>query len=101
MSEKEKIPAYYGKDWDAEERLFVERVAEEVIEGLSSEDREYMIANPEPYEYHFGLGTMIRNRYIYGKELNFPVLMADDLSHEVIKEILSILTGSSDQRGEE
>ena len=64
MCEKDKIPAYYGKDWHAEERLFVGRVAKEVIEGLSSEDRKYMIANPEPYEYHFGLGTMIRNRYI-------------------------------------
>lgn len=97
MSEKDKIPAYFDKDWDAEEKLFVEKVAKKVINGLSSEDKEYMIANPNPYEYHFSLGMMIRNKYIYGKELNFPVLMADNLSHEVIEKILSILKDSTNQ----
>lgn len=43
---------------------FVNRVAKEVLNGLSDKDQEYIYMNPNSVAHHFGLGLMIHNTYI-------------------------------------
>ena len=74
-----------------EKDKFVERVAKECIAEMKDEDRAYFIGNPDPYEFHFGYGMYIRNKYIHGKNLPFFYGMADDLSHEIIVKIIELV----------
>lgn len=71
---------------------FIKSVARDVIKGLSEKDIEYIKANPDPLQYHFSLGMYIRNKYIYGKELMFFIGHPDDLSGEIVEEIIKRLT---------
>ena len=43
---------------------FVNKVAKEVLNGLSDKDKEYIYMNPNSVAHHFGLGLMIRNKYM-------------------------------------
>ena len=78
-------------DWKAKQERFVEQTAKDILAGMSQDDKDYMILHPDPYEHHFGLGLFIRNKYIHGKELGFFYGDPDDLSHEIIQRLISLL----------
>ena len=76
---------------------FLEAIADQCLSELSKEDKQTLRNEPNPILYHFGLGTYIRNNFIYPqKEFNngsSPFLIpADDLSHKVIEIIIEKLT---------
>ena len=70
---------------------FVDRVARDCIAEMTEEEKVHFVGNPNPYEFHFGYGMYIRNKYIHGKNLGFFYGMADDLSHEIIVKIIEII----------
>ena len=70
---------------------FVNRVARECIADMTDEERIHFVGNPDPYEFHFGYGMYIRNKYIHGKNLGFFYGMADDLSHRIIVKIIELV----------
>ena len=70
-------------------KSFVDSVAQEVLAGLSEEDKEFIRNNPDPIGYHFSLGLYIRNKYIYE---GYPDCESpDDLSGEIIERIIALL----------
>ena len=71
-------------------------MAEEVFKGLSPEDKEYIFLHPDSAEYHFGLGLDIRNKYIYGKNLQFSYTNPDDLSAEITAKLASMIIDNYD-----
>ena len=71
---------------------FIRDVALDCLDNMSEKDKTYMKANPDPIEYHFSLGMDIRNKYIYGKDLLFFVGHPDDLSGDIVEEIIRRLT---------
>lgn len=70
---------------------FVDNTAKEIMDGLDAEEKKYMIANPNPVNYHFSLGLWIRNNYIHGKKLGIPIVEPDDASHDIIQRIIDFL----------
>lgn len=70
---------------------FVNRVAKEVLNGLSDKDQEYIYMNPNSVAHHFGLGLMIRNTYIYNDDVGFLFENPDDLSSRIISKIALII----------
>ena len=75
-------------DFDLEHEKFVNETASDAISKLSKEDKKALLDNPDPIYHHFGYGMYIRNRYIHNKELRFPVVFKDDLSSEIVEEII-------------
>ena len=59
---------------------FVNKVAKEVLNGLSDKDKEYIYMNPNSVAHHFGLGLMIRNKYIYNNDNEYVSDSPDNLS---------------------
>lgn len=92
-----------GKKIDKTSRKkFIKSVAKDVIKGLSEKDKEYMKENPDSYHYHFSLGLYIRNKYIHGKKL--PIAFwgdPDDLSGDILDEIIKRLTTDPNSSGKE
>ena len=76
---------------------FMEKTALKVLKKLSREDKDFILKNPEPYIHHFGLGLLIRNKYIHTKKLDFICLSPDDISSEIVEKIISLLKGENDQ----
>ena len=70
---------------------FIRAVAEDCINNMSDEDKEYIRKNPVSGEYHFGYALYIRNHYIHGKKLQFMHFDADTMSSNIMKCIFSIL----------
>ena len=77
--------------YEQNEEEFIEVISKRVAAELSQEDREYILAHPDPIDHHFGLGLYIRNSYIHGKKLGFPVLFADDLSGKIVERVIDLL----------
>lgn len=75
---------------------FVSRVAAEVFEGLSQEDKDYIFRHPDTAEHHFGLGLDIRNKYIYGEDLRFTCFDPDALSSEITAKLASMIIDNYD-----
>ena len=71
----------------------IEKVAKQVIETLSDEDKKYICEHPNPITYHFTLGLYIRNKYIYDNSEFEGYPMADDISNMIIEKIILELTG--------
>ena len=86
---------YIVGDRDKKYSVFVNRVADEVVAELDEKDKEYIRENPDSGKYHFGLGLYIRNEYIYGREQNFAIVFKepDDVSDDILKRIIFLLTG--------
>ena len=71
----------------------IEKVAKQVIETLSDEDKKYICEHPNPITYHFTLGMYIRNKYIYNNSEFDLFPMPDDISNMIIEKIIVELTG--------
>ena len=80
---------------------YLDSIVEEVCGSLSEEDREYMRKNPDPAEYHFGLGVDIRNEYIYQNpdmpDIAKSGMVADNVSEWVIEQIIDRLKKEAEQ----
>ena len=74
---------------------FIRDTTEKVIAELTQEDKEFLLAHPDPIEHHFGLGLYIRNQYIHGKDLGFIYAFADDLSGEIVERVIRVLQQES------
>lgn len=72
---------------------FVRDVALDCIDNMSLKDKESIIDDPCPIDYHFGYAMYIRNNYIHDRELpDWGFLVRpDDLSSEIMKCIISLL----------
>lgn len=70
---------------------FVNRVAKEVLNGLSDKDKEYIFMNPNSVAHHFGLGLTIRNAYIYNDDVGLLFENPDNLSSRIISKIASMI----------
>lgn len=88
---KEGNNMYDFENMDKLEEQFVEDSALDCIAHLSKKDKTFILEHPDPFEHHFGLGMYIRNKYIHGKELPFPIFMADDLSSTIVERIIKKL----------
>ncbi len=75
---------------------FIFSVGEDVYSKLTEEEKAYIYDHPDSTEHHFGLGLMIRNRYIHGKNLNFECSQADDLSSEITAYVASLVIDDYD-----
>ena len=80
---KEGIP-----DFEKEHDKFVADTVNDAISKLTDADKKELLEHPDPVDHHFGYGMYIRNHYIHGKELPFPVAFADDSSTEIVDEII-------------
>ncbi len=65
-------------------------IAIDCVRNMSEEDRDYVSKNTDPYEYHFGYGTGIRNKYIHCAKWH-RAFRPDSVSSEVLKRIFSII----------
>lgn len=71
---------------------FIEHTANDCLSKLSEDDKEHMKENPDPLQYHFGLGLFIRNNYIHGNSsIRFEVDSPDDLSSEIVDRMMVML----------
>ncbi|MBR5944331.1 MAG: hypothetical protein IKZ94_05220 [Lachnospiraceae bacterium] len=75
-------------DFEKEHEKFVDETVKDAVSKLTEADKKALLENPDPIEHHFGYGMYIRNHYIHGKDLSFPVTFADDLSAEIVEEII-------------
>ena len=75
---------------------FVDRIARVVLEELSEDDKRYIYDYPDSAEYHFGMAMGIRNRFIYGQEVDIDRYEPDDLSGEIMSRIASLLIENYD-----
>ncbi|WP_343186990.1 DUF6794 domain-containing protein [Anoxynatronum sibiricum] len=74
-------------------KVFIEHIAQDCLSQLNDDDKKHMKENPDPFQYHFGLGMFIRNNYIYGNNsIKFEFESPDDLSSEIIDRMLEILS---------
>ena len=77
---------------------FLEAIADQCLSELDEENKQAIRNEPDAIMLHFGLGSYIRNTYIYPqKAFNngvdpFPNLWTDDLSLNVTKIIIDKLT---------
>ena len=84
------------KNNDITREEFIESVANKCVSRLSEEERRLFMADPEPYNYHFGYGMYIRNHYIRNKGLPIWSFNADDLSHDIIEKIIEMVNSSAE-----
>ncbi len=78
-------------DFEKERESFVADTVKDAISKLTDTERKELLEHPDPIEHHFGYGMYIRNHYIHGKELKFPIFSADDLSEEIVEGIIKML----------
>ncbi len=80
------------KDLNAYEKYMAEyeKIADDVIGELSSEDIEEIRLNPRPAIQHFDLGHFIRNKYIHGSKLEFAS-DSDLISRRIVRMIVEKL----------
>jgi len=78
-----------------------QEIAQEVYSALSSADREYIagLSENELPKLHHGLGTAVRNQYLWGKTKpqNAIVFDTDDICAEIIKAIWEIAKSENRQ----
>ena len=77
---------------------FVNKVAKEVLNGLSDKDKEYIYMNPNSVAHHFGLGLMIRNKYIYNNDNEYVSDSPDNLSSIIVSKIASMIIENYDYK---
>lgn len=76
---------------------FISDIADDCIENLSEEDRQYLIEHPDAGSYHRTYGLSIRNKYIYSypgdlrEKLSLRRVNADSMSSEILTMIISKL----------
>ena len=75
-------------DFEKEHDKFVADTVNDAISKLTDADKKELLEHPYSVDHHFGYGMYIRNHYIHGKELPFLVAFADDLSAEIVEEII-------------
>lgn len=87
------IEDYYAKvkERNRKHDEFVDSVAKEVLGSLTDEEKAYIYDYPDSTTHHFGLGLMIRNKYIHGQDLDFEVGHPDNLSSEITSRISSLI----------
>lgn len=68
------------------ELMAVEEVADDVISQLDEQEIDEVRRHPSSTDMHFGLGSWIRNEYIYSGKMG-PVLIADSVSSEITEAI--------------
>ena len=75
------------------EEDFIDAVAHDCVKKLKKKDREYLIANPDPIDYHFSYGMYIRNNYIHGWDFSKTDFdpEPDELSGSILCRIFSLL----------
>ncbi len=72
---------------------FISYAAHDCLSQLSEDNKEHMKENPDPLQWHFGLGMFIRNNYIHGNgSIHFEADLPDDLSGEIVDRMLVILS---------
>lgn len=76
---------------------FISDIADDCIENLSGEDKQYLIEHPDAGSYHRTYGLSIRNKYIYSypgnlrEKLSLRRVNADSMSSEILTMIISKL----------
>ncbi len=78
----------FTKDFNELYLEFINETATDAVSKLTKKDRKALLDNPDPIDHHFGYGIYIRNHYIHNKELPFPAVSADNLSTEIVAEII-------------
>lgn len=73
---------------------FIEKIANECVENMSDEDKEYICDHPRALDHHFGYCMYIRNKYLWNADLESMGIDVhpDDLSGYIMSRIISMLT---------
>ena len=81
--------------------LFLEAVAEKCVSELKEEDKKILLQENDSLTYHFGIGTYIRNNFIYPQkefesddnyaEIFDLIAYADKHSNTVVKLMIELL----------
>ena len=85
------------EDWD-QYQWYLD-IALDAVRQLPEEQRSILKSDPNPWAYHFGLGLVLRNRYILRTKKHYT-LLPDSTSRFVISVILSIVDEEYDYRKE-
>lgn len=75
---------------------FVAKTADKVFAELSDEEKAYIFDHPDLRTHHFGLGLMIRNKYLYRNDCELPCNNVDSLSGTIVSKIASMLIENYD-----
>lgn len=78
----------FSRSFEELEQEFIEQTVEDAYSKLTEKDKQTLLEYPDPVDHHFGYGMYIRNHYIHGKELSFPVPFADSLSSVIVERII-------------
>ena len=78
----------FSRSFEELEQEFIEQTVEDAYSKLTEKDKQTLLEHPDPVDHHFGYGMYIRNHYIHGKELSFPVPFADSLSSVIVERII-------------
>ena len=76
------------KNFDELYLEFINETATDAVSKLTKKDRKALLEHPDPIDHHFGYGMYMRNHYIHNKELPFLAVSADNLSTEIVAEII-------------
>lgn len=73
---------------------FIEKIANECVENMSNEDKEYICDHPRALDHHFGYCMYIRNKYLWNADFESMgnYVHPDDLSGYIMSRIISMLT---------
>ena len=74
---------------------FIDNIGKIVYFNLNAAQKAELLRNPDPYAYHYSLGMYIRNKYIYGMNLNFPCAHIDDLSVEITGRVIELVAAEA------
>lgn len=79
-----------GKERNRKENEFVEKVALDIFNNLTQEEKDDIWDNPSIATEHFGFCLWIRNKYIAPAKFDFDV-ERDSLSHDIGLRLLSLI----------
>ena len=68
------------------------------LEDAADKDKEYIYMNPNSVAHHFGLGLMIRNKYIYNNDNEYVSDSPDNLSSIIVSKIASMIIENYDYK---
>ena len=74
-----------------EKEAYICKIVNIELEHLSEQDKNYLINNPNPSDYHFGYGMYIRNHYCHSLKDGLVISNPDEFSHTVIERIIDRL----------
>lgn len=94
----EVLKKYFGNidEKNRKRSEFCKKVAYEVFSELSKNEKQYIFEHPNSTEHHFGLGLMIRNKFVYNNEIDYDAYDTDTLSSEILGRIAELLINNYD-----